>query len=406
MGVTLAYVLASRGHNVQLVDRQPQAGAETSFANGGQLSYSHAEPWASPHVLPKLPKWLIDPNSPLIFRPRLDAEMMRWGLQFLRNAASAKRAEASCITMLRLGLYSRLKMQELMAQTAIAFDYDARGVLHVFETQKDWDAARRQAEFQAKYGCEEHLLSREEVMEIEPALQASARNIVGGLHAVQDAHGDANLFCTKLTELMKANHKVQCSFNTTIHKILAEGDRITGVVTDKGVLEADAYVMALGSYSPQMLRPLGIKLPIYPMKGYSITLPFNASSPTISITDGSAKIVYSKLGNRLRIAGTAEFAGYDTAVTESRIKPIEAAARGLFPDAAWDAGYSAWACLRPSTPAGPPLLGHTPIQNLYLNTGHGTLGWTHAAGSAYFVADMIERRPPEIITQGLTLGKA
>jgi D-amino-acid dehydrogenase len=401
LGVTAAYELGKRGFDVTVLDRQPESARECSHANGGQLSYSHAEPWANPGVLPKLPKWMIDPESPLVFRLRADWRMFRWGVRFLRNC-TPERANINCATLLRLGLYSKKKMDELRAGSGIAFDYSNKGILHVFGTEKDFDDAKRQNDYQAKLGGEERVLTREECLSLEPALAHTSRAIVGGIHAFHDECGDAYLYCKALAKVATERYDVKFEYGVNIHSINARGGNIVSVSTDQGTLAADGYVVALGSYTPLFLSPLGINLPIYPMKGYSITLPANEFSPSLSITDGKYKIVFSRLGNRLRVAGTAEFAGYDDRINEKRITPIIRAATTLFPKAPWESDITRWACLRPSTPDGPPILGRTRYPNLFLNTGHGTLGWTQAAGSAAIVADIIEGKNPDILLKGLT----
>lgn len=402
LGVTSAYALARRGFEVTVLDRKSTSGAETSFANGGQLSYSHAEPWANPSVIRNLPKFLLDPNSPLVLRPRADWEMTRWGLKFLQNCMES-RSRVNCVNILRLGLYSREEMAKLRSDTNIAFDFADRGILHIFGDNKSFDHAKEHNEFQARFGGNERVLSRDEVYTLEPTLQHTERTIIGGIHAHQDESGDAYLFCNALAKHINERFDVQFIHGITIESILKEGNRITAVKTDQGDMTADGFVMAMGSYSPLLLRPLGINVPIYPMKGYSITLPANDFCPNMSLTDGTFKVVYSRLGDRLRIAGTAEFAGYNDQLREKRIKPIIKAARGLLPKADWNAPIDRWACLRPSTPDGPPIIGKTPYFNLFLNTGHGTLGWTQAAGSATLLADIMENKPPAIITAGLTL---
>jgi len=402
LGVTTAYVLASRGHPVEVIERQGKSGLETSFANGGQLSYSHAEPWACPHVLTKLPKWLTHADSPLVFRPRADMDMYLWGLRFLRNCTPG-RAERNCIDILRLSLYSRLKMQEIMTATHVEFDYIAQGILHLFSSERELAGAIKQMDFQAKFGCEQRVLSAQETLELEPTLADNATPIVGAIHSHMDASGDAHKFCVELAKYCAEKLGVVFHYETGIMQIAAADDRIAYVESEKGKHTADAYVMALGSYSSPFLRGLGITVPVYPMKGYSITVPANEHAPRVSVTDGRHKIVFSRLGNQLRVAGTAEFAGYDDTIAERRIAPIANAARQIFPKVDWDTRLHEWACLRPQTPTGRPLLGPSPIVNLFLNTGHGTLGWTHAAGSAYIVADAMENRPPEITTGGLTL---
>jgi len=404
LGVTTAYQLASRGHSVEVLERQPKSGAETSFANGGQLSYSHAEPWANPSVLPKLPSWLTRSDAPLVFRLRADWQMMKWGVSFLRNCTS-HRAAINAASLLRLGLYSRQKMQELCRETGVAFDYARKGILHIYTKQEDFDHALVQAEFQAKLGCEQKTLTAHECLAMEPALTHTARTIVGGIHAHLDESGDACLFTRALAAVATERHGVAFHYNTNIEYLDTQGGQVSGVVSDRGTHKGDIYVMAMGSYSPLFLRGIGIHIPIYPMKGYSITVPANGKCPALSITDGSCKLVYSRLGNRLRIAGTAEFAGHNTSINPRRIAPIVRAARELFPGAPWDAPMEEWACLRPSTPDGPPVMGRCRYDNLFLNTGHGTLGWTQAAGSAALLADIIEQKTPGIMLAGLTIDR-
>lgn len=404
LGITTAYVLALRGHEVEVLDRGQVSASETSYANGGQLSYSHAEPWANPAVLPKLPSWILKEDSPLIFRPRLDPEMFRWGLAFLRNCTTS-RAKINCVNMLRLGLYSRRKLEVIRRETGVVFDFLDKGILHIFNTEKDLAHAVKQTEFQAKYGCVETVLTRQQVMETEPALQHTSREIVGGIYAPQDESGDPHTFCNALAAYCSEKLGVNIRYGVEIESLDKHNGRIDSVTTNQGKVKGDAYVVALGSYSPLLLKQVGVKIPIYPMKGYSITVPANEYSPTISLTDGSAKIVYSRLGNRVRVAGTAEFTGHDTQILESRIQPIVRATKTLFPNMDWDSKIDKWACLRPSTPDGPPYLGPTPCNNLFLNTGHGTLGWTQAAGSAYIVADIIENKSPEIMLSGLMMGR-
>ncbi len=404
LGVTTAYELSKRGFEVTVIDRQGLPAAETSFANGGQLSYSHAEPWASPSLLPKLPKWLIHPDSPLVFRPRADKEMIKWGLAFLRNCTNF-RANTNTVNLLRLGLYSRKCMHSIMNSEKLDFDYSNKGILHIYGTQAELEHGKRQVEFQAKFGGDEKILSRDQVLALEPALAHSSQTIFGGIHAHHDESGDANSFCAQLAKIATEKYGVKFEYGVSINDIKTEGKQIVGISTDKGEMKADGYVMALGSYSSVYLKKIGIRVPIYPMKGYSITIMANEFCPNLSLTDGTHKIVYSLLGNRLRVAGTAEFAGYDHSINEERITPIVRAAKALLPKADWTQEISKWACLRPSTPDGPPIIGGTPYRNLFLNTGHGTLGWTQAAGSSTLLADIMENKNPAILLHGLTLGR-
>ncbi len=404
LGVTAAYELGKRGFDVTVIERKDACAADTSFANGGQLSYSHAEPWASAAVLSKLPKWLLRSDSPLVFRPRADPDMIRWGLSFLRNCTSF-RADTNTVSILRLGLYSRKCMHKLMDEEKIDFDFSNKGILHIYSTQAELEHGKRQVEFQGKFGGDEKILTRDAVFELEPALTHSRQAIIGGIHAHHDESGNAHSFCLQLAEIASKKYGVKFEYGVSVTGIKKEGAQITCVITNKGEMKADGYVMALGSYSPVYLKKIGINVPIYPMKGYSITINANEFCPDLSLTDGTHKIVYSHLGDKLRVAGTAEFAGYDHSINEKRITPIVNAARTLLPKADWSQEISKWACLRPSTPDGPPIIGRTPYKNLFLNTGHGTLGWTQAAGSSTLLADIMENKTPEILLHGLTLGR-
>ena len=402
LGVTAAYELGKRGFEVTVFDRGANSASETSYANGGQLSYSHAEPWASPSVLHKLPRWMLRDDSPLVLRPRADWQMIKWSLKFLRNCTKT-RAEINTVNMLRLGLYSREKMREIRANEAIEFNFSDKGILHLYGTAKDFEAGKKQVEFQAKFGGSERILSYDEVLKLEPTLAHTSRTIVGGIHANHDESGDAHAFCVALAARAAEKFGVKFEYGVNILGLKKEGDKIVAISTDKGDFVGDKYIMSMGSYSSVALRKLGIDVPIYPMKGYSITLNANEFCPNISLTDGTHKIVYSRLGDELRIAGTAEFAGYNDIIREKRIAPIVRAVQTLFPKADFTQEISKWACLRPSTPDGPPIIGKTPISNLFMNTGHGTLGWTQSAGSASIIADIIEEKPPEIILHGLTM---
>lgn len=403
VGVSAAYFLGARGFEVEVIERNSESACETSFANGGQLSYSHAEPWANPSVLPKVFKWLFKKDAPLVFRPRADIEMIRWGLQFLMNCSEA-RAHANSVNILRLGLYSKKKTEQLRNITGIQFDNIREGILHIFSNEKEYAHAIKQSEYQAKFGCKEDVIDLNACIRMEPALQHAGKKLVGGIHASLDESGDAQRFTRELAALCTREFRTVFHYNTAITKLERDKQgRISHVLTDKGTFKGDSYVMSLGSYSPLYLKKLGIRVPIYPMKGYSITIPANQFSPKVSLTDTELKLVYSRLGDRLRIAGTAEFAGYNTKIHAHRIEPLQRAVRELFPKAAHETILHEWACLRPSTPDGPPIIGKTPIENLYMNTGHGTLGWTQAVGSAALLADIMEKRETEIGLSGLTI---
>jgi D-amino-acid dehydrogenase len=404
VGVTTAYILGSRGHEVEVLERQSESASETSFANGGQLSYSHAEPWANPGVLPKVAKWMFKEDAPLVLRPRADMDMIKWGLRFLINCTPTQ-AQKNSVTLLKLGLYSKKIMEQLRVYSGIQFENRREGILHVFSQKKEFDHALQQAKFQEKLGCPADIYDYARCVQLEPALEHAGKPIAGGIFQPLDESGDACMFTRELAKLCAREYKTVFRYNTTIESIQNDGGRITSVVTDKGEYKADAFIMSMGSYSPIFLKPLGIHVPIYPMKGYSVTWQANHYSPNVSITDGEHKIVYSRLGNKLRVAGTAEFAGYNTQVRAERINPIVRAVQGLFPKCEFGAPESEWACLRPTTPDGPPVIGKTKYANLYMNTGHGTLGWTQATGSAALIADVIENRPTDITLDGLQLSR-
>jgi len=401
LGVTTAYELGKRGFDVTVLERQPESARETSFANGGQLSYSAAEPWATPGVLKKLPKWLVHPDSPLVVR-RIDGQMIRWGLKFLRNCTHY-RARIATVNLLRLGLYSKERMEAIRKDTGIEFDFTGLGILYIFGNEKDFDAAKNHYDFQAKFGGEHRVLTREQCLSLEPSLAATSRQIVGGVHAVPDEIGDSYIFCNALAKIAAERYGVKFHYGVSIQGLRTENNSIVGVTTNQGDISADGYVMAMGCHSAPMLRGIGIDVPVYPMKGYSFTTTANEFCPRSSIADNSRKIVYTRIGNRLRVAGTAEFAGYNQNINERRLAPMIRAAKELFPQADWDQEISKWGCIRPSTPDGPPILGRTPFRNLFLNTGHGTLGWTQAPGSASIVADLMEGKTPGIMLHGFTL---
>jgi D-amino-acid dehydrogenase len=402
IGVSAAYVLGSRGHEVEVIERQSESGRETSFANGGQLSYSHAEPWANPSVLLKVAKWMFKDDAPLVFRPRADMDMMKWGLKFLMNCSKG-RTHTNSMSLLKLGLYSKKKMEQLRTFSGVKFDNRREGILHIFSSAKEFDHAARQARFQEKLGCPAEIADTKKCMQLEPVLEHAGKPIIGGIFLPLDESGDAFGFTQQLATLCASEYKVVFRYGTQLRSVNAAKGRISSVTTEKGEHKADAYIVSLGSYSPVFLKPLGIHVPIYPMKGYSVTFPANHYAPSISLTDGEHKIVYSRLNDRLRVAGTAEFAGYNSDIRPQRITPIVRAVKALLPKCEFGEPLSQWACLRPSTPDGPPIIGETPYANLYLNTGHGTLGWTQAAGSATLIADIVEGRPTEIGLDGLTL---
>ena len=415
VGVATAYFLARAGAQVVVVDRQPGPALETSFANGGQISANHATPWAAPSTPWKALKWLGRDDAPLLFHLRFDPALWAWGLRFLANCRRA-RVAVNIERALRVALYSRNQLALVRAATGIAYDQLTRGILHIFRNPRDYEDALPALPLMARLGCVRRPVGIEECLAIEPALAAARPTLVGGIFSPDDESGDAHLFSRSLAGFCE-ELGVVFRYGRTVRRLIAAGGgrriasgggrRIEGVETDDGTLAADACVVALGSYSPPVLRPLGLRLPVYPAKGYSVTIPVAAggTAPTVSLIDDEFKMVYSRLGDRLRVAGTAEFAGYDATVRERRARFLLAKAMELFPRCGDAAAAELWAGLRPSTPDGVPVMGATPIANLFLNTGHGTLGWTMACGSGRAVADLVVGRTPEISLDGLGLDR-
>jgi D-amino-acid dehydrogenase len=395
IGVTTAWFLAKSGHDVSVVDRQPAPGMETSFANGGQISVSHAEPWANPSAPLKVLKWLAQEDAPLLFRLRPDLRQWLWGLSFLRECTPA-RTRHNIRQIVTLGLYSRATLQALRAETGIEYDHLARGILHFYTSRKELDAALEPARVMREHGCDIELVSAAQCVEIEPALASAWHLLVGGSMTTTDESGDAHKFTQRLASLC-ASRGVRF-IQRNILGLLKAGERIDGVHVEGEMLKGDAYVVCLGAYSPLLTRPLGIELNIYPAKGYSATVPVKdaAQAYSVSLTDDEYKLVFSRLGDRLRIAGTAELNGYDTGLNQARCRALLRRTEQLFPGAGDMAQAEFWAGLRPATPSNVPYIGAARYPNLFLNTGHGTLGWTHSCGSARALADIISGREPEI----------
>jgi len=401
VGVTTAWFLSKSGHEVTVLERRDAAGMETSFANGGQISVSHAEPWANPAAPLKVLKWLAREDAPLLFRLRPDPRQWLWGLSFLRECTAA-RTRHNIRQIVTLGLYSRATLQALRAETGIAYDQRARGILHFYTSERELDAALEPARVMREHGCDIEMLSPERCIEIEPALKSARRLLVGGSFTTSDESGDAHKFTQNLARLA-ASRGVKFLYGKTISALAREGERIAGVCLEDEMLTADAYVVALGSYSPLLTRQVGIGLNIYPAKGYSATVPVAdpAKAYSVSLTDDEYKLVFSRLGDRLRIAGTAELNGYSTELNEVRCRALLRRTEALFPGAGDMERAQFWTGLRPATPSNVPYIGATRYANLYLNTGHGTLGWTHACGSARALADIVSGREPEIDFQFL-----
>lgn len=401
VGTASAWYLHQAGCQVTVLERQTAAGMETSFANGGQISVSHAEPWANPHAIAQVLRWLGKEDAPLLFRPRLDLDLLRWGLAFLGNCLPGRTRE-NIRAIVGLALYSRARLQALRRELGPAFGaaYDCleKGILHIYTDRREFARAVEAARLMQDFGLDRRPIRADECIAIEPSLAAARPLLVGGDYTASDESGDAHHFTQALAERAAAAG-VQFRYSTPIAGLTLEQDRVTGVRLESGeTVSADACVVALGSYSAPFLRPHGLRLPVYPAKGYSATLALGADSiaPTVSLTDDGHKLVFSRLGQRLRIAGTAEFNGYNLELNPVRCKALLGRARTLFPDLRPQGEPVFWCGLRPATPSNVPLVGRAPaLQNLWLNTGHGTLGWTLACGSAAALADLILGRRPE-----------
>jgi D-amino-acid dehydrogenase len=399
VGVAGAWYLAAAGHEVTVIDRREGAGLETSFANGGQISAGHAEPWAKPAVLPKMLQWLGREDAPLLFRPRADWAQWAWGMRFLYECLPG-RFERHSRTLAGLAAYSRECLRDLRTGLGLRYDHLERGILQFATHARDLDSIARHAEAMRELGVHREVKSAAECLALEPALQDSVDPVLGGVYEPRDESGDAYRFTAELSRIA-ASRGVAFRFGASIRELECSGGGVTAAVLESGErVSGDAYVMSLGSFSPLMLGPLGIRIPVYPLKGYSITLPLGpaeaAAAPTVSLTDEAHKIVISRLGNRLRAAGTAELAGYDDAVNPARCTAIVRRIRELFPGLGAVTMVDRWAGLRPATPTNVPLIGKTRLRNLYLNTGHGTLGWTLACGSGSALADLVSGRQPQV----------
>ncbi|MFZ4760844.1 MAG: D-amino acid dehydrogenase [Burkholderiaceae bacterium] len=400
IGTASAWFLAEAGHEVTVLDRQPGPGLETSFANGGQISVSHAEPWANPHAPMQVLRWLGREDAPLLFRLRADPDQWRWGLRFLQECFPG-RTRDNIASLVTLGIYSRATLQALRSDTGIRYDHLERGILHFYTDRAAFEAGVEALAQMNAFGCGSVPTTAEECVAIEPALRHARVRIVGGTFTASDESGNAWRFTDALAKLAAARGVDFC-FDITVLALEREGDRISGVrVRGAGGdarLTADAVVVAMGSYTPQLLKPLGLRIPVYPAKGYSITAKVvdPSSAPVVSLTDDGHKLVFSRFGDELRVAGTAELNGWDTSINPVRCQAIVKRARELFPDALDYAGARFWAGLRPATPGNVPIIGRTRFANLFLNTGHGTLGWTLSCGSGRVIADIVSGRTPEI----------
>lgn len=421
VGVTTAWYLRQAGYDVTVIERESAAGMQTSFANGGQISVSHATPWANPTTPMKALKWLFKEDAPLLYRLRADKAQLKWAMQFLQECRADK-ADANLVQMVHLGLYSRDALQQLRADINIDYEQQTRGIMHFYTSQAEFDAALAPTERMQQLGCERHLIDINNAVSLEPALYSIAHKLTGATYTSRDESGNAHLFTQCLAERC-AEAGVQFLYGTDILAINTDAysthphvHSITIRPKDENAqtFSADSYVLALGSYSVQLVKPLNIQLPIFPAKGYSATYQVNPRAPHlapfISLIDDEFKLVTSRLGDKLRVAGTAEFNGYNLDLNRTRCEAITHRVQQLFPKGIIASSVKYWAGLRPMTPSNVPLIGRAhcgqvrhgshnadaSFDNLWLNTGHGTLGWTHACGSAQAISLLMQGETPSV----------
>jgi D-amino-acid dehydrogenase len=405
VGTTSAYYLARAGHEVTVIDRQPAAGLETSFANAGQVSPGYSAPWAGPGVPIKAMKWLMMRHRPFVMWPWADGRLGLWLAQMLANCTEdAYRVNKA--RMVRLAEYSRDVLRDLRAETGITFDERDQGTLQLFRTQKQLDHVGDDTSVLDLYNVPYDVLDPAGCIAAEPALAGVRDKFVGGLRLPGDGTGDAHQFTQRLAAIAEANGVV-FRYGTRITRLDVAGGAVTGVVTEGGTLTADRYVVALGSYSAALLRPHGIALPVYPVKGYSITIPITdpAAAPVSTVMDETFKVAITRLGERIRVGGTAELAGFNLNLRQPRRRTLEHSVGDLFPHGGDLRQASFWTGLRPMTPDGTPIVGATRIANLFTNTGHGTLGWTMACGSARVLTDVMSGQKPEIAADDLQVSR-
>jgi len=400
IGTATAWWLNQSGHEVVVIDRQSGPAQETSRANGGQISVAYSEPWANPQTPARLLKWMFRDDAPLVFRLRMDPRQWLWAAAFLRECLPG-RLERNIRAMVRLSEYSRDTLRAMRTELGIEYNHQARGILTFYRDQAQFDASQKTAGLMRDFGVDRRIVDIDEIIRIEPALESARHQIAGGDYTAEDESGDVHAFTCALAERAQ-RAGVEFRFSTRISRLLSAQGRVQGVelINSDGLYEtlvADAYVAALGSYTPALVTPLGVPCNVYPAKGYSASFDLldASAAPVVSLTDCAHKMVYSRIGNQLRVAGTAEFAGYSRALNTIRCQKMAGLAQALFPSALDFDNVRFWSGLRPTTPSNVPLIGKTRVSNLYLNTGHGTLGWTMGAGSGRALADLVSGRRPE-----------
>jgi D-amino-acid dehydrogenase len=405
VGVATAYYLAEDGHEVTVIDRNDEAASEASYGNAGLINPSDSYAWASPDALKTFIKSLYQRDLGIKARPRLDPRMWFWTWKFLFECTDA-RARINTLRKLRITTYSKACLNELVARTGIAYDGQDKGVLYLFRSQKTLDHGLAHMRFLADNGVKIEPVDAAGLARVDPVLAGATINLAGGIYTPMDQTGNSRTFARNLAAWCAENKGVRLAFKTTITGIEADAGRITRVMTDAGAFEADIYVLAMGADSPLLAERVGVKLPIYPVKGYSATVPVGEDhlAPQIGGVDEDKLVAYSRLGDYLRLASTAEFAGYDRSHKPADFRSLFRVAKDLFPDAGDYGQAELWAGLRPMTPSSVPIFGRARYDNFFLNVGHGHLGWTMACGSAKFVTDLIAGRTPEIDPEGLLYG--
>lgn len=405
IGVTSAWYLAQDGHEVTVVDRQPGAGLETSFANAGEVSPGYSAPWAAPGVPLKALRWMVSRHAPLILRPQADPAMLPWLVRMLMNCTASAYA-VNKARMVRLAEYSRDCLRLLRAETGIAYDQRMLGTLQLFRDPAQVEAAAKDIAVLRDSGVTFELLDREGCLRAEPGLRGAADRIAGGLRLPDDETGDCHMFTAALAALAAARG-VRFRFGLAVRSLQVESGRVVGAVTAEGVARADAVVVALGSHSPALVRPLGLRLPVYPVKGYSLTLPISddTRAPVSTVMDETYKVAITRLGDRIRVGGLAELAGFDLRLHAGRRATLLHSVEGLFAGRGDAARATFWCGLRPMTPDGTPVVGRSPVPGLWLNTGHGTLGWTMAAGSGRLLSDLMSGARPAIEAADLGIAR-
>ena len=405
IGTTSAYYLARAGFEVVVVDRQPGSALETSYANAGQISPGYASPWAAPGIPLKAMKWLLQKHAPLAIKLTGNPDQYTWMLQMLRNCTAGRYA-VNKERMVRLAEYSRDCLDELRTETGIHYEGRTLGTTQLFRTQAQLDGAAKDIAVLERSGVPFEVLDRAGIARVEPALAGVADKLAGALRLPNDQTGDCQMFTRELTEMCRAMG-VEFRFGQHVQRLESDGDSISGVWIDGQLEKADRYVLAMGSYTPALVKSLGIKAPVYPLKGYSLTVPIVDASmaPTSTILDESYKVAITRFDNRIRVGGMAEIAGHALSLNPRRRETLEMVTRDLYPAGGDLRQAEFWTGLRPATPDGTPIVGVTKLRNLFLNTGHGTLGWTMACGSGRLLADQIAGRRPQISAEGLDISR-